>query len=69
MRKAGARTVGQDAASCIVYGMPKVAFELGAVEKQLPLGSIANELISLTRSTHQEKTNGVSEEYARVDRR
>ncbi len=69
MRKAGARTIGQDAASCIVYGMPKVAFELGAVEKQLSLCSIANELISLTRSSHQEKTNGVSEEYARADRR
>jgi len=69
MRRAGARTIGQDAASCIVYGMPKVAFELGAVEKQLPLGSIGNELISLTRSAHQERTNGVSEEYARADRR
>lgn len=69
MRKAGAHTIGQDAATCIVYGMPKVAFELGAVEKQLPLGGIANELISLTRSSHQEKTHGVSEEYARADRR
>lgn len=68
MRKAGARTIGQDAASCIVYGMPKVAFELGAVERQMPLNSIANELISLTRSTHQEKAH-VSEEYARADRR
>lgn len=69
MRKAGARTIGQDAASCIVYGMPKVAFEMGAVEKQLSLNSIANELITLTRSAHQEKTHGISEEYARVDRR
>lgn len=69
MRKAGARTVGQDAASCIVYGMPKVAFELGAVEKQLSLNNIANELISLTRSIHQEKTHDVSEEHARSDRR
>lgn len=69
MRKAGARTIGQDAASCIVYGMPKVAFELGAVEKQLPLNGIANELITLTRSTLQEKNHGVSEEYARIDRR
>ncbi len=68
MRKAGARTIGQDQASCIVYGMPKVAFELGAVEKQMPLSGIANELISLTRSAHQEKAH-VSEEYARTDRR
>ncbi len=40
MRNAGSRTIGQDEASCIVYGMPKVAFDLGAVEKQLPLSKI-----------------------------
>jgi two-component system chemotaxis response regulator CheB len=34
MRKAGARTLGQDESSCVVYGMPKVAHELGAVERQ-----------------------------------
>ncbi len=40
MRQAGAVTIGQDEASCIVYGMPRAAFELGAVEKQYPLTSI-----------------------------
>ncbi len=45
MRNAGARTIGQDEASCVVYGMPKVAYELGAVEKQLPLHKIANGII------------------------
>ncbi|WP_169569003.1 protein-glutamate methylesterase/protein-glutamine glutaminase [Sneathiella limimaris] len=40
MRQAGAPTIGQDEASCIVYGMPRVAFELGAVEKQYPLNKI-----------------------------
>lgn len=69
MRKAGARTLGQDAASCIVYGMPKVAFEIGAVEKQLPLSAIGNELISLTRMKRQENSYGLPEEHARVDRR
>lgn len=69
MRRAGARTLGQDAGSCIVYGMPKVAFELGAVEKQVSLGSISNELISLTRSKHLENQHGLSEEHARADRR
>lgn len=34
MRNAGARTIGQSEASCIVYGMPRVAYELGAVEYQ-----------------------------------
>jgi two-component system chemotaxis response regulator CheB len=37
MRKAGAHTLGQDEESSVVYGMPKVAFELGGVEKQVPL--------------------------------
>lgn len=45
MRNAGARTIGQDESSCIVYGMPKVAYELGAVEKQLPLHKIANGIL------------------------
>ncbi|MEQ9125855.1 MAG: chemotaxis response regulator protein-glutamate methylesterase [Alphaproteobacteria bacterium] len=45
MRQAGARTVGQDEASCTVYGMPKVAYELGAVERQAPLGDIATKLL------------------------
>ena len=35
MRRAGARTIGQDEESSVVYGMPKVAFELGSVEKQV----------------------------------
>jgi len=41
MRKAGARTIGQDESSCVVYGMPKVAFDIGAVECQEKLGNIA----------------------------
>ncbi len=40
MRRAGAQTMGQDEESSIVYGMPKVAFDIGAVEKQLPLQKI-----------------------------
>ena len=41
MRKAGARTIGQDESTCVVYGMPRVAYELGAVEYQEKLGDIA----------------------------
>jgi len=40
MRKAGARTIGQDESTCVVYGMPKVAFDKGAVERQEKLGDI-----------------------------
>ncbi len=42
MRDAGARTIGQDEATSVVYGMPKVAHELGAVERQVPLGRVAD---------------------------
>lgn len=42
MRQAGARTIGQNEATCVVYGMPKVAYDIGAVEKQVPLEYVAN---------------------------
>ncbi|KMY65643.1 chemotaxis protein [Desulfocarbo indianensis] len=45
MKEAGSFTIGQDEASCVVYGMPKAAFEAGAVIKQLPLQSIAMEVM------------------------
>ncbi len=48
MRQAGARTLGQDEASCVVYGMPKVAFEIQAVEKQVRLENIAADIIEIT---------------------
>ncbi len=41
MREAGARTIGQDESTCIVYGMPKVAYDIGAVECQAKLPDIA----------------------------
>ncbi|MGL4196733.1 MAG: protein-glutamate O-methylesterase CheB [Allorhizobium sp.] len=48
MRHAGARTIGQNEKTCVVYGMPRVAHELGAVEHQLPLASIGEEILKLT---------------------
>lgn len=47
MRRRGARTLGQDERSSVVYGMPKVAFEIGAVEKQVPLENMSQALISI----------------------
>lgn len=41
MRRAGAHTIGQDESTCIVYGMPKVAYDLGAVEYQEKLSDVA----------------------------
>lgn len=42
----GASTLGQDEDSCVVYGMPKEAVKLGAVNKELPLGRIAYEIVA-----------------------
>jgi len=47
MRKVGARTIGQDEKSCVVYGMPKVAYELGAVDIQTPLQNIPKKILEL----------------------
>jgi two-component system chemotaxis response regulator CheB len=47
MRNAGARTLGQDEATCVVYGMPKVAAEVGAVEQVLPLLRLAPAALTL----------------------
>ncbi|PPQ33403.1 protein-glutamate methylesterase/protein-glutamine glutaminase [Rhodopila globiformis] len=45
MRRAGARTIGQDEASCIVYGMPCAARAAGAVELELPLQRIPQGIV------------------------
>jgi two-component system chemotaxis response regulator CheB len=50
MRKAGARTIGQDEATSVVYGMPKSAFQIGAVERQSPLNRIAADIGEMTSS-------------------
>jgi two-component system chemotaxis response regulator CheB len=45
MRKAGAATLAQDEASCVVYGMPKEAVKRGAVERSVPLAAMAAEIV------------------------
>jgi two-component system, chemotaxis family, protein-glutamate methylesterase/glutaminase len=47
MREAGARTIGQDESSSVVYGMPRAAFEIGAVERQFPLEKIGEAILDL----------------------
>jgi len=49
MRQSGAKTLGQNEASSVVYGMPRAAYEIGAVERQLPLASMAIGITSLVR--------------------
>lgn len=47
MRAAGAHTLGQDEASCIVFGMPRAAQQIGAVERLLPLPQIGPAILRL----------------------
>jgi two-component system chemotaxis response regulator CheB len=50
MRKAGAWNIGQDQASCVVYGMPREAAQIGAVEEVAPLGEVAARILAKLRS-------------------
>lgn len=49
LRKQGSWTLGQDEKTSIVYGMPKVAYELGGVQKQVALENMADEISKLAR--------------------
>jgi two-component system chemotaxis response regulator CheB len=46
MKQVGAYTIAQDEASCVVFGMPKEAIKMGAVDKVLPLPSIARAMLA-----------------------
>ncbi|MGC9323699.1 MAG: protein-glutamate methylesterase/protein-glutamine glutaminase [Desulfomonilia bacterium] len=50
MHDSGAYTIAQDEATSVVFGMPKVAIELGAARKVLPLGSIAQFIMNMKKS-------------------
>ena len=49
MKKAGARTIAQDEASCVVFGMPKEAIRHGAVDRVLPLSAIPSAILAESR--------------------
>ena len=46
MKEAGAKTIAQDEKSCVVYGMPKEAADLGAAEVIAPLDRIAHNILT-----------------------
>jgi two-component system chemotaxis response regulator CheB len=46
MRQAGARTIAQDEATCVVFGMPREAIALGAAEQVLPLPAVADAILA-----------------------
>jgi two-component system chemotaxis response regulator CheB len=54
LRRAGAMTVGQDESSSVVYGMPKVAYEIGAVTRQYPLERIAAHLLQMSNAKRKD---------------
>ncbi len=53
IRRRGGITLGQDAASCVVYGMPRVAWELGHVQQQIPLHEMAETISRLAREQRE----------------
>jgi two-component system chemotaxis response regulator CheB len=56
----GARTLAQDEASCVVYGMPKEAVKLGAADRVLPLSEIHLEIVN----SLQPSISGVNRRYS-----
>jgi two-component system chemotaxis response regulator CheB len=67
LRNAGATTLGQDEASSLIYGMPRAAFERGAVMRQYPLTHMADAILDAcdaaptkeTRATGPQRAAGV----------
>lgn len=55
MKRKGAFTIGQDEKTSIVYGMPMVAFNIGAVQKQLPLEKIPQQICEYLNLLHHSK--------------
>jgi two-component system chemotaxis response regulator CheB len=49
MKHAGAITIAQDEATCVVFGMPKEAIKLGSVDKVMPLQKIAGAILACAR--------------------
>lgn len=50
MKEAGAHTIAQDEASCVVYGMPREAKKIGAVDEVVPLNQISDSIINSVKS-------------------
>lgn len=59
LRKAGAVTIGQNEATSVVYGMPKAAWELGAVQHQVALGDVAATVLRACTVQSEERRVGL----------
>ncbi len=53
LRKTGARTIAQDEATSIVFGMPKVAYKCGGAERLVPIQSIAQSVLNILAEKNQ----------------
>jgi two-component system chemotaxis response regulator CheB len=58
MRERGAVTLGQDEATCAVYGMPAAAHAIGAVEHQLPIDELAGAVLTVLGRVPATTANG-----------
>lgn len=47
MKRAGAKTIAQDEQTCVVFGMPKEAIKVGAADRVVPLGNVAQEILRM----------------------
>ncbi len=53
IKKYGGRTIAEDASTCIVFGMPKAAFDAGVVDSVVPLPEIANAIMKWARNKNE----------------
>ncbi len=56
MRLNGSYNIGQDKASCVVYGMPKAALDIGAIDVEMPLAKIPGYLVELMKKRVNPRT-------------
>ena len=57
MKEKGAPTIAQDEATCVVYGMPKEAVKLGAVDDVVPLPNIPRAIMKVLEGSSKVRTN------------
>ena len=55
MRQTGARTFGQTREDCVVWGMPRAALQVGAVETETSLSAMAGAILAASRGKYQER--------------
>jgi two-component system chemotaxis response regulator CheB len=53
MRQAGAHTLAQDEATCVVFGMPREAIRLGAAEQTVPLSEVSAQIMTILQTRGQ----------------